>query len=953
MAIPPAIARRRSSATDIARAATALRQTARRLADMPQEAEYLQRAIAAYRQALAQYEQDPGLPRRGEQPAARHASVDDLDEPHCGAARRRRTTGPVADGGDLHHRGATAMPPRRPPGGSSAFQRRSICAGRGIAAGDAMLCAPRTRGVTQRLAGPPSRSASISTRVADARASSPCSSATSTAGRRTARGPRAVCVSGAGRRRRRDGRQTSAPSSARALPPTRSIALRRATRYRDVWRDERARAKRGRKAAPRIDPRADAGAELPRSSRCSWSELRAVRGALVLLWARCTSSPSTPCRRSWRRRGIAGDRVLLAIAHVLTAVGFAADGQPRRIRCGSRRCSSVTRRGSRRACRGRRDLARQRPHRAACATQLPAARRRAAAVVRADPLRHRTVGQQREGEPRSAAADRGDPASCSRCFSPATSRATGSCCARCAASRSAAVSVPRWLNVPRVRYVAAGARRRRRGRWRCSSVQKDLGPALMLAVVFLAVVRHRARHGRADARRRRRCWPPGSISATGSTSRRRSPIACACGSRRGTTRRAAAIRSRRRCGRCRPAAVRHRPRPRRHALSAGRAHRSRARGGRRRARRRGAVRRGRCSTPRSIWRALATARRGATDYGFFLAIVLTLFLAVPVLLMAARHARRGAAHRRRDAVSELRRVGDGRRTSRRSACSPRIRSDAAPAGGSRGVPRRRCAGSACSSALAAVVLLVVAAARAGAACGRGRRQAASRPAGRRHAAVPVQPARSSTSSGRFRAGSIVDREGLPLATDDAALLRTRRGGIRATGHRAGRRPVPIPRERCYPLGGRAFHLLGDRRTRPNWSASNTSFVERDSEARLRGFDDHQTPVRDRGRGDGAPKHGRCGATTAICVPLLRHRHDPDHPAVQGAAGAAARPAADDRRAAAGARRGDPRRLGRGDRTSAARAPPIVLDPDTGDLLASVSYPWPVATPTTDRRERRR
>ena len=36
-----------------------------------------------------------------------------------------------------------------------------------------------------------------------------------------------------------------------------------------------------------------------------------------------------------------------------------------------------------------------------------------------------------------------------------------------------------------------------------------------------------------------------------------------------------------------------------------------------------------------IARALATARRATTDYAFFLATVLALFLAVPVLLMAS------------------------------------------------------------------------------------------------------------------------------------------------------------------------------------------------------------------------------------------------------------------------------------------------------------------------------
>ena len=68
-------------------------------------------------------------------------------------------------------------------------------------------------------------------------------------------------------------------------------------------------------------------------------------------------------------------------------------------------------------------------------------------------------------------------------------------------------------------------------------------------------------------------------------------------------------------------------------------------------------------------------------------------------------------------------------------------------------------------------------------------------------------------------------------------------GLRASRHIAGWRAVPNPNERCYPLGGEAFHVLGDARTLANWTAANTSYVERDSDARLRGFDDHASNVK--------------------------------------------------------------------------------------------------------------
>jgi cell division protein FtsI/penicillin-binding protein 2 len=133
-------------------------------------------------------------------------------------------------------------------------------------------------------------------------------------------------------------------------------------------------------------------------------------------------------------------------------------------------------------------------------------------------------------------------------------------------------------------------------------------------------------------------------------------------------------------------------------------------------------------------------------------------------------------------------------------------------------------------------------------------------------------------------------------------------------------------------------VIGDATTRRNWSASNTSFIERDSESKLRGFDDHQTMV---------PVAEKDGTSTTVLrreygglVPLLRHRYEPDYPAVKAAmdphrqlrltldARLQARVATI---VAAYARR-----------SPSGRAAAVVLDPVTGDLLASVSYPWPSA-----------
>ena len=60
------------------------------------------------------------------------------------------------------------------------------------------------------------------------------------------------------------------------------------------------------------------------------------------------------------------------------------------------------------------------------------------------------------------------------------------------------------------------------------------------------------------------------------------------------------------------------------------------------------------------WRGFRIARSAPNDYGFFLGTALTLFLIVPVAGDGGRRDGHHAAHRRRHAVSELRRFGDGR-----------------------------------------------------------------------------------------------------------------------------------------------------------------------------------------------------------------------------------------------------------------------------------------------------
>ena len=333
-----------------------------------------------------------------------------------------------------------------------------------------------------------------------------------------------------------------------------------------------------------------------------------------------------------------------------------------------------------------------------------------------------------------------------------------------------------------------------------------------------------------------------------------------------------------------------------------------------------------------IVRALATAKKATTEYGFFLAIVLTLFFAVPVLLMAGGML---ALVPLTGVVTPFLSYGGSAMVANFAALGflASLRSDMEKPADLHvfRTPVRWLSAT-----------LAVAAAAAGIAVGRVQITRADELAVKPHLGVQADGMRRFQYNPRvldvarlIPRGTIVDRDGLALATDDRELLRRLtpdyvRMGVSLDAECPGRTA------RCYPLGGRTFHLLGDATTRRNWSATNTSFVERDSEARLRGFDDHQTPVRIREK-DGATSVALRRDYREL-LPLLRHRHNPEHPAVKAAM--------------------NPRRELRltldarlqvrvaaivaeyARRSATGRAAAVVIDPATGNLLASVSYPWP-------------
>jgi cell division protein FtsW (lipid II flippase) len=185
-------------------------------------------------------------------------------------------------------------------------------------------------------------------------------------------------------------------------------------------------------------------------------------------------------------------------------------------------------------------------------------------------------------------------------------------------------------------------------------------------------------------------------------------------------------------------------------------------------------------------------------------------------------------------------------------------------------------------------------------------------------------------------GTVYDRRGLPLATSDRTVARRARDEYQKYGvDIAGCAPAD---ERCYPLGGAAFHLLGDAVSRRNWTATNTSYVERDTQDHLRGFDDHATAVKTTDQSGGTQFTIRRDYRELI--PLLRHRYEADHPQVKRFlnrkrdvtitidAPLQAQVATILSKYAA--------------RSATGRAAAIVLNPDNGHLLAIGSYPFPGA-----------
>ena len=311
------------------------------------------------------------------------------------------------------------------------------------------------------------------------------------------------------------------------------------------------------------------------------------------------------------------------------------------------------------------------------------------------------------------------------------------------------------------------------------------------------------------------------------------------------------------------------------------------------------------------WRGFRTALHATNDYAFFLATILTLFLVFPFVLMTAGMLGvvpltgvvtpfisfgGSAMVANFAAIGMLGAIG-------RTTSSPPVAA----------VPFRRGITSIAATLTVAVLALVGVLATV-------QVVQADAYAARPHLGLQADGVRRYQYNprlldlmGRIPRGTIVDRNGVPLATSDRELMRAAPAQYKQRGVEAAACGEDV--ERCYPIGAAGFHVIGDLTTRRNWGARNSSYAERDLQDRLRGF-----------------------ATHADLVPVLRHRHQPEHRAMRTFlertrdvrltidAPLQARVARILARYAA--------------RSSTGRAAAVVIDPATGDLLASVSYPLP-------------
>jgi cell division protein FtsW (lipid II flippase)/cell division protein FtsI/penicillin-binding protein 2 len=165
-------------------------------------------------------------------------------------------------------------------------------------------------------------------------------------------------------------------------------------------------------------------------------------------------------------------------------------------------------------------------------------------------------------------------------------------------------------------------------------------------------------------------------------------------------------------------------------------------------------------------------------------------------------------------------------------------------------------------------------------------------------------------------GNIFDRNGILLATSDWNELERRREQYSKLGISIDTACSRLD-NRHYPFGPLTAHLIGDLRTGDNFHATNASLIEHDSNSRLQGFADYSE-----------------------LAPLIRYRHQPGNPQI-------AKLMARDRNVTVSldirlqmrAAKALEDRLAKAHKDKGAV---VVMDPNSGDVLALVSVPAPDA-----------
>jgi hypothetical protein len=184
-------------------------------------------------------------------------------------------------------------------------------------------------------------------------------------------------------------------------------------------------------------------------------------------------------------------------------------------------------------------------------------------------------------------------------------------------------------------------------------------------------------------------------------------------------------------------------------------------------------------------------------------------------------------------------------------------------------------------------------------------------------------------------GTIYDRNGVPLATSDVELLKKHNLAQNAI--------VDVEDNRHYPFGAYMVHLLGDTRSRANWGARNSSYIERDAAVRLQGYDDHARVVEVPDARTGKPTY-TVRRDFRELLPLLRHRYQPEHRDVLKVMNRErdVQTSIDSRLQVRVAQilQHHLQKLRK------LKGAVVVMDAATGDLLAAVSHPWPAQMPPT-------